>query len=79
MTRQLAIRMADELVAAVDALVAAGKVDSRSEAMRLALVAYLDNVRRAEIGARIAEGYRRVPPDADLDALAAWSARQPVL
>ena len=58
---QLVTRVDDELAAAVDELVAAGVVASRSEAVRLGLERLVDRHRRDQIGARIAEGYRRLP------------------
>jgi Arc/MetJ-type ribon-helix-helix transcriptional regulator len=58
---QIVSRVDDELVAAVDGLVAEGLVASRSEAVRLGLEALVDRHRRAEIAARIVEGYRRQP------------------
>jgi Arc/MetJ-type ribon-helix-helix transcriptional regulator len=58
---QLVTRVEDELAAAVDELVAAGVVASRSEAVRLGLERLVDRHRRSEIGARIANGYRAVP------------------
>jgi Arc/MetJ-type ribon-helix-helix transcriptional regulator len=58
---QLVTRVEDELAAAVDELVAAGVVASRSESVRLGLERLVDRYRRSEIGARIANGYRSVP------------------
>lgn len=58
---QLVTRVDDGLAAAVDALVAAGVVASRSEAVRLGLEQLVDRFRRDEIGARIVEGYRSLP------------------
>jgi Arc/MetJ-type ribon-helix-helix transcriptional regulator len=58
---QLVTRVDDDLAAAVDGLVAAGVVASRSEAVRLGLERLVDRFRRDEIGARIAEGYRSRP------------------
>lgn len=58
---QLVTRVDDELAAAVDELVAAGVVASRSEAVRLGLERLVDRHRRDRIGARIAEGYRALP------------------
>jgi Arc/MetJ-type ribon-helix-helix transcriptional regulator len=54
---QLVTRVDDALVAQVDALVEAGVVANRSEAVRIAL----DRLVRAETGRRIAEAYRRQP------------------
>ncbi|HEC09456.1 MAG TPA: ribbon-helix-helix protein, CopG family [Acidimicrobiales bacterium] len=67
---QLVTRVGDDLAAAVDRLVEAGIVASRSEAVRLALEQLVDRCRREEIGARIRRGYLDRPQDeADL----AWA------
>ncbi|MGH8999911.1 MAG: ribbon-helix-helix domain-containing protein [Acidimicrobiia bacterium] len=58
---QLVTRVENDLAAAVDELVAAGVVASRSEAVRLGLRRLVDRYRRDQIGARIAEGYRSLP------------------
>lgn len=58
---QLVTRVADDLAAAVDELVVAGVVASRSEAVRLGLERLVDLHRRRQIGARIADGYRSRP------------------
>lgn len=58
---QLVTRVGDDLAAAVDELVAAGVVASRSEAVRLGLERLVDRYRRNEIGARITKGYRALP------------------
>jgi Arc/MetJ-type ribon-helix-helix transcriptional regulator len=63
---QLVARVDDGLARAVDELVEAGVVASRSEAVRVGLRALVDRHARARIGARIVEGYRAVPQsDAD--------------
>jgi Arc/MetJ-type ribon-helix-helix transcriptional regulator len=67
---QLVTRVEDELAAAVDELVAAGVVTSRSEAVRLGLERLVDRYRREEIGARIANGYRVRPQS---EAEVAWA------
>ena len=67
---QLVTRVEDRLAAAVDELVAAGIVASRSEAVRLGLERLVDRCRRDEIGARIAQGYRDLPQG---DAEVAWA------
>ncbi|HEX7131671.1 MAG TPA: ribbon-helix-helix domain-containing protein [Iamia sp.] len=67
---QFVTRLDDDLVAAVDALVAEGAADSRSDAVRLALRDLIDRHRRAKVGTAIVEGYRRLP-QADDDAT--WS------
>lgn len=64
-------RSVDEALAeAVDALVAAGVVASRSEAVRLGLERLVDARRRREVGRRIVEAYRRSPQS---EAELAWS------
>ena len=67
---QLVTRIGDELAAAVDELVAAGVVASRSEAVRVALARLVDGYRRNEIGSRIAQGYRSKP---QTDAEVGWA------
>lgn len=67
---QLVTRVEDELAAAVDQLVEAGVVRSRSEAVRLGLERLVDRFRRDEIGAQIARGYREQPQSA---AEVAWA------
>ncbi|MCA1844187.1 MAG: ribbon-helix-helix domain-containing protein [Actinobacteria bacterium] len=62
---QLVTRMEDELVAAVDELVAAGVVANRSEAVRLGLKRLVERCRRERVGAEIVEGYRSRPQTDD--------------
>lgn len=58
---QLIARVDDELIAELDSIVASGEAESRSDAVRRALVAMIDQRRRRLVGEAIAEGYRRVP------------------
>ena len=58
---QLVTRVDDEIAAAVDELVAAGVVASRSEAVRVGLEQLLDRHRRGRTGEQIAQGYRVRP------------------
>ncbi len=67
---QLVTRVDEDLAAAIDDLVAAGVVASRSEAVRLGLERLVDRHRRDEIGARIANGYRARPQS---EAEGAWA------
>jgi Arc/MetJ-type ribon-helix-helix transcriptional regulator len=67
---QLVTRVEDDLAAAVDELVAAGVVASRSEAVRLGLERLVDRHRRSEIGARIRAGYQSLPQS---EAEIAWA------
>jgi metal-responsive CopG/Arc/MetJ family transcriptional regulator len=61
MPTQLAIRLPDELLRDLDWVVHRLNYDSRTEAMRDALIRLVDQERRREIGEEIAEGYRRMP------------------
>ncbi|RIK09467.1 MAG: hypothetical protein DCC49_06370 [Acidobacteria bacterium] len=67
---QLVTRIDDSLLGAVDALVDREIVSSRSDAVRRALEAYVDRVKRDLIGEALVVGYSRIPPDDDL-----WSDR----
>lgn len=58
---QLVTRVDDDLVAALDELVESGEAESRSEAVRHALEAMVEQRRRRLIGEAIAEAYRRIP------------------
>ena len=58
---QIITRVDDQLMAQLDAIVASGEAESRSDAVRRALEAMIDERRRRLLGEAIAEGYRRVP------------------
>jgi Arc/MetJ-type ribon-helix-helix transcriptional regulator len=70
MSQQIAIRIPDELAAQLEGLVSSGRFESKAEAVRSALEALIDAERRADLGRKIVEGYRRVPQD-DVDVAAA--------
>ena len=56
------------MVDAVDELVQAGEVKSRSEAVRVGLQRLVDERHRIAVGRQIVEGYQRVPEtDQELD------------
>jgi Arc/MetJ-type ribon-helix-helix transcriptional regulator len=65
MSEQIAVRIPDELAAAIDALVASGRFPTKANAVRAAVAALVESERRRELGERIAEGYRRAPQDDD--------------
>jgi Arc/MetJ-type ribon-helix-helix transcriptional regulator len=58
-------------------LVSEGRFDTKADAVRAAIASLLDTERRRNLGEAIANGYRRIPQEADpelastLDALAA--------
>jgi Arc/MetJ-type ribon-helix-helix transcriptional regulator len=58
---QFVTRVDEELAQQVDALVAAGTVGSRSEAVRLGLVTLVEEHRRRLVGEQIAFGYTSKP------------------
>jgi Arc/MetJ-type ribon-helix-helix transcriptional regulator len=73
MSVQIAIRIPDTLAGELGELVASGRFDTKADAVRAALEALIDAERRADVGRRIVEGYRRVPQD-DIDVAAAAEA-----
>ena len=78
MPTQLAIRLPDDLLRDLDWVVIRLKYDSRTEAMRDALIRLIDQERRKEIGEQIAEGYRRMPQTEEEIASAYQSLRQSI-
>ena len=75
MSTQIAVRIPDELARALDELVSKGRFQTKAEAIRAAIEAAVDGERRRAIGEAIAEGYRRVPADADSGLEKAMDAR----
>lgn len=73
MTIQITVRLDDDLVQAVDALVAEGRARSRASVVEVALERHL----RRELAVRDVEILRAAPSGADLDALAAWTQQAP--
>ena len=70
MTHLLRARVADELIDAIDELIADGVVGNRSEAVRIGIEHLVDRHRRAKSGRQIADAYRRVP---QREAESEWS------
>lgn len=74
MSKQIAVRLPDDLVAFVDEV-----VESGSERSRAAVVARaLERERRRIIAARDAEILARTGPDPELEGLAEYAANRPV-
>lgn len=73
MSFQIAIRIPDALSEQLEELVASGRFDTKADAVRAALEALIDAERRADVGRRIVEGYRKVPQD-DVEVAAAAAA-----
>jgi len=74
MSKQIAVRLPDDLVAFVDGLVAAGRGTSRAAIVARAL----ERERRREVAARDAAILATTPGDPDLDRLAAFAATTPM-
>jgi Arc/MetJ-type ribon-helix-helix transcriptional regulator len=72
MSRQIAVRLSDDLVAFVDELVGSGAERSRAAVVSKAL----ERERRRAIAARDAEILAQAGPDRDLEALAEHAASQ---
>jgi Arc/MetJ-type ribon-helix-helix transcriptional regulator len=74
MSTQMTVRIPDDLASFVDAQVAAGAVGSRAEAIAIAL----RREQRRLAAQRDAAIYAATGSDTDLDALATWTAEQPM-
>jgi Arc/MetJ-type ribon-helix-helix transcriptional regulator len=74
MSKQIAVRLPDDLVAFVDEVVESGSARSRAAVVTRAL----ERERRRIIAARDAEILARSGPDPELDGLAAYAATRPV-
>ena len=61
MTIQIAVKLSDEVVAAIDELVAAGRFDSRSAVVRAGLDLVTRQARSERINQAFADGFRRMP------------------
>ncbi|MHB1785443.1 MAG: ribbon-helix-helix domain-containing protein [Acidimicrobiales bacterium] len=74
MSKQIAVRLPDDIVEFIDQLVDQGKASSRAVVVARAV----DRERRREIAARDAAILAQVGDDPDLDSLAAFSAPTPL-
>jgi Arc/MetJ-type ribon-helix-helix transcriptional regulator len=63
-TEQIAVRLREELLSELDALVASGVYESRAAAVRAGVEAILALERRQQTNRAIVDGYRRIPPTA---------------
>jgi Arc/MetJ-type ribon-helix-helix transcriptional regulator len=61
MTEQIAVKLPDEMVAAVDRLVAAGRFSSRSGAVRAGLELVVREAEREVVDRAFADGFKRHP------------------
>lgn len=78
-TEQIAVRVPEELLVALDDLVARGVYESRAAAARAGIEAVLDLDRRRLTDQAIVDGYRRVAPTAVERDAAISSLRDAIL
>ncbi len=74
MSKQIAVRLPDDLVDFIDQLVADGHASSRAAVVARAI----DRERRRRVAARDAAILARAGTDSDLDSLAEHAARTPL-
>jgi Arc/MetJ-type ribon-helix-helix transcriptional regulator len=74
MTVPVPTRFTDDELALIDQLVQEGIGENRSAVIRLGVHHLADSVRRARVGAAIAQAYREHPQSSDDDDLAMASA-----
>lgn len=65
MSEQIAVRIPDQLISALDDLVAGGRFSTRAAAVRSAIEALVDAERRNAQGEAIAAGYLALPQTED--------------
>jgi Arc/MetJ-type ribon-helix-helix transcriptional regulator len=78
-TQQIAVRLPDELLSELDALIDRGVYASRAAAVRAGIEAVTELDRRRMTDVAIAEGYRRTPPTRAEHAAALASLREAIL
>jgi Arc/MetJ-type ribon-helix-helix transcriptional regulator len=74
MSKQVAVRLPDDLVGFVDEIIASGRASSRAAVVTRAL----ERERRRAVAARDAEILARTGPDRDLAGLAEHTAGNPI-
>jgi predicted transcriptional regulator len=75
MSKMITVRMTDERVAAIDALVAAGR-SSRTAVIVEAIDGLVARLESERIDREIVEGYTRIPQTDDEREWAVWSTRE---
>jgi Arc/MetJ-type ribon-helix-helix transcriptional regulator len=77
-TEQIAIRLPEELLSELDALVASGAFESRAAAVRAGVQAITALEHRRQIDRAIVAGYQRTPPSAVENNAATASLRDAI-
>ena len=75
---QVVTRVPEDVLRELDKLVESGDFESRSDAVREALLQLIDKHRREQIGRQIVEGYKRIP-QTDGEVLWAESATRAMI
>lgn len=78
MTKMISVRMPDDRVNAIDALVASGSHASRASVIVHAIDRLLAQLESERIDREIVEGYTRIPSTPEEDAWAEWSALESI-
>lgn len=74
MTTPVPTRFTDEELAMIDELVSSGVAETRSAVIRRGVHVLAESVRRAQVGAAMAESYRKLPQSPEDDELAMANA-----
>ena len=77
-TTQLAVRLDQEQLDALDQLIAQGEFESRADAVRIGLAAAMRAVRSRQIDVAIVAGYEQHPPTLQEDAAAQAALREAI-
>lgn len=77
-TEQIAVRLPEDLLSDLDALVASGLYESRAAAVRAGVEVITALERRRQIDRAIVAGYQRIPPSAMEDDAAVASLRDAI-
>lgn len=78
-TEQIAVRLPEELLTALEDLVSRGVYESRAAAVRAGVEAILELDRRRLTDRAVVEGYRRIPPTEAERQAAIGSLRDAIL
>ena len=77
-TEQIAVRVPEDLLDLVDALVDKGVFESRAAAVRAGLEVVTDVARRRAVDDAVVQGYRRIPPTRTEEEAALASLREAI-
>jgi Arc/MetJ-type ribon-helix-helix transcriptional regulator len=77
-TEQIAVRLPEELLVALDDLVSKGVYESRAAAVRAGIETVMELERRRRTDRAVVEGYRRIPPTAAEREAAIASLREAI-